>query len=449
MSVRRVSLSLIFLFTVGPFLCGAEKDAAPKMRKTPTSKVPSKKESGKTRKTANAKESASSAAWPQFLGPDRNNCSRDKGLLAAWPAAGPKLLKTLTGLGIAFSNISIADGVVYTMGNLGEREFVLAFNLDTGESIWKFDNAAAYHNGYGDGPRGTPTIDGANLYAMGGSGDLVCLDRKSGSKIWQKNIVKEFGSGVPGWGICESVLIDGDRLICTPGAKDATMVALDKKTGGTVWKAAVPENDPTAYASPIAVEVGGVRQYVQLTMRGTIGIRATDGKFQWRDDSSANGVANCCAPVAAANMVFTSSGYGKGGSMVELASSGGATTCHFAWHSNDLMVHHGGMVLFDGHIYGTNDQVLNCVELKTGKLKWKNRSVGKGSVTFADGRLIVRSEGGPVALVEATPADYKELGKFEQPERSGKPTWPYPVVAGGKLFLRDQDKLFVYDVKGN
>ena len=397
------------------------------------------------RPTANIKDSG--AIWPQFLGPDRNNQSRESGLLAKWPEGGPKRVKTITGLGVGFSNISIANGVIYTMGNHGQRELVLAFDLDSGKSVWEFDNAAAYHNSFGDGPRSTPTIDGERLYALGGTGELICLDRSSGKKIWQKNIAREFGSQVPGWGFCESVLIDGDRLICTPGGREATMVALDKKTGGTVWKAAVPQNDPAAYASPVLVEAGGVKQFAQLTARGTIGIRAGDGKFLWRDDSAANGTANCCAPVAADGMVVTASGYGKGGSMVELTSSGSETTCRFAWHSNDLAVHHGGLVLFDGHVYAAADQALNCIELKSGKVKWKNRSVGKGSLTFADGRLIVRSEGGPVALVEATPAGYRELGQFKQPERSGSSAWTYPVVAGGKLFLRDQDKLLIYHVK--
>lgn len=440
MSVRRVLIPLMLFFVAAPALSHADDFASTSLRKS--------RGSAKIRLVTNANEAASTATWPQFLGPDRNNRSRETGLMAQWPKDGPTLLKTIKGVGIAFSNISIADNVVYTMGNIGEREYVLAFNLDSGENIWKFDNAAAYHNGYGDGPRGTPTIDGDMLYALGGTGELVCLDRKTGSKVWQKNVLKEFGSGVPGWGICESVLLDGDRLICTPGGKGATLVALDKKTGDVIWKAAVPQNDRTGYASPIIVEVGGVRQYVQFTGNGTIGIRADDGKFMWRDDSSANGTANCAAAVAADGMVFTSSGYGKGGSMVELTSSGGETTCQFAWHTNELKVHHGGMVLFEGHIYGTGDN-LTCVELKTGTVKWKDRSVGKGSVTFADGKLFVRSEGGPVALVAATPTEYKELGRFNQPERSNKPAWPYPVVAGGKLYLRDLDNLFIYDVKGN
>ncbi|MGE5195218.1 MAG: PQQ-binding-like beta-propeller repeat protein [Deltaproteobacteria bacterium] len=430
MCVWRILACLSLLVAAAPMAEGADK-AAP-------AAVPL---------TAGAKEIG--ATWPQFLGPDRNNRSRESGLLKRWPKDGPKLQKTVKGLGVGFSNISIADAAAYTMGNHGDRELVLAFNLDSGENLWKFDNAPAYHNGYGDGPRSTPTIDGDRLYALGGTGELVCLDRTSGTKIWQKNIVKDFGAGVPGWGICESVLIDGDRLICTPGGKDATLVALDKKTGATVWKAAVPQNDPAAYASPILVDAGGVRQFVQFTARGTIGVRASDGKFLWRDDSAANGIANCCAPVAADGMVFTSSGYGKGGSMVELSSSGDETTCRFAWHTNDLAVHHGGLVLHEGHVYGTNDQALICVDLRIGKVKWKNRCVGKGSVTFADGRLIVRSEEGPVALVEATPAGYREAGKFNQPDRSGSKAWTYPVVAAGKLFLRDQDKLLAYDLKGN
>ncbi len=450
MPVRRFLYLFVLLNVIGPVTSfGTEKSPVPAFpvaeKKAAAPKSTGKK--GTVTKGRTSSQNAEGALWPQFLGPDRNNCSREKGLLATWPAGGPKLLGTVTGLGIGFSNVSIADGIAYTMGNLGEREFVLAFDLDSGENVWQFDNAAAYHNGYGDGPRSTPTIDGDNLYALGGSGDLVCLNRKTGKTLWQKSIVQEFGSGVPGWGFCESVLIDGDRLVCTPGATNATLVALDKRSGKLLWKAAVPQNDRAAYASPIVVVVGDVRQYLQLTSSGTIGIRANDGKFLWRDDSAANGVANCCAPVATDGMVFTASGYGKGGSMVALTSDGGETACRFVWHTNDLAVHHGGLVLHDGHIYATNDQALHCVELKTGTTKWKNRCVGKGSLTFADGRLIVRSENGPVALVEATPAEYKELGKFDQPDRSGKPAWPYPVVAGGKLLLRDQDKLLGYDIQ--
>lgn len=406
--------------------------------------------SAAVRLVSRAVNAAPQASWPQFLGPHRDNRSSETGLMQKWPDEGPALVTTISGFGVGFSDISIADGVVYSMGNRDEREFVFAYRLDSGEKVWEFDCAAAYHNGFGDGPRSTPTIDGERLFALGATGELVCLERKTGTPVWRKNIVKEFGSAVPGWGICESVLIDEDHVICTPGGKDATLAALDKSNGNTIWKAAVPDNDRIAYSSIIAIDVGGVKQYVQVTAKGTIGIRASDGKFLWRDDSAANGTANCCAPVATDGMVFTASGYGKGGSMVELSSHGGETSCLLAWHANKMQVHHGGLTLVEGYVYASSDSGgLTCLELKTGKMKWQNRSVGKGSVTWVEGKLIVRSEQGPVACVAATPEEYRELGRFSPKVRSNKPAWPYPVVTGGKLFLRDQDILQIYDVKGN
>ena len=435
----RTIVLLAFLLAICSLATGSELAAAPPMKKAPAKKTP---------RGGGAKGKAVDGTWTQFLGPERDNHSPETGLLAKWPEGGPPLIGTIQGLGVGLSNISMADGVFYTMGNHGDREVVLAISLDSGENVWTFDNAPAYHNGFGDGPRGTPTIDGDKLYALGGGGDLVCLDLRKGSRVWQLNIVQEFGGNVPNWGICESVLIDGDNLICTPGGNGATMVALNKKTGKTVWKAASPQGDKVAYSSPIAVTVGDVKQFVQFTANGTIGIRATDGKFLWRDDSAANGTANCCSPMAAGEFVVTASGYGKGGSMVQLASAKGESSAQFGWHSNELQVQHGGVFLVDGHVYAANEQALVCIALKTGDVKWKDRSVGKGSLTFADGKLFVRSEQGPVAMVEASPKGYKELGRFEQPNRTGSKAWTYPVVTGGKLFLRDQDTLFAYNIKG-
>lgn len=390
------------------------------------------------------------ASWPQFLGPHRNNIAAETSLLKEWPTDGPKLVSTIRRLGIGFSNIAIVDNIVYTMGNRGEREFVIAISLATGAPIWEYDNAPAYHNGYGDGPRGTPTVDGDRLLALGGTGELVCLDRKSGREVWKKSFVKEFGTAIPGWGICESVLVDDTRVICTPGGAGAAMVALDKATGDVLWKAATPQGDRAAYASAIAVDVGNVRQFVNYTATGVIGVRANDGLLLWRDDSSANVTANCCAPVAEGSLLLTASGYSKGASTLRLDSSEGKTTAKFLYHTNDLKVQHGGLVLLDGHVYGSNDPgILVCVELKTGKTKWTNRSVGKGSLTCADGLLILRSENGPTALVQATPGGYKETGRFEPKDRTKSRAWTYPVVCGGKLFLRDQDLLQVYDLRTN
>jgi outer membrane protein assembly factor BamB len=390
------------------------------------------------------------ANWPQFLGPRRDYVSAEAGLLKKWPAGGPKLIATLRGLGIGFSNIAIANNTLYTMGNRGEREFIVALALDTGKQVWEYDNAPAYHNGYGDGPRSAPTLDRDLLYALGGTGELVCLDRKTGEEIWKKSLVKDFGAAIPQWGFCESVLIEEDHVICTPGGPGATMVALDKKTGDVVWKSAAPQGGGPAYASAIAIEVEGVRQFVNYTANAVVGVRASDGFFLWRDESSANPTANCCAPVAHNNLVLTASGYGKGASALTLSSKDGKTTAKFKYHTNDLKVQHGGLVLLDGYVYGSNDPgILTCVELKSGKVRWADRSVGKGSLTCAEGHLILRGESGTTALVLATPAGYRERGRFEPPERSTARAWTYPVICGGKLFLRDQDLLQVYDVQGN
>jgi outer membrane protein assembly factor BamB len=389
------------------------------------------------------------AAWPQFLGPHRNNVSTETGLLESWAEGGPKLITTLRGLGTGFANVAIADNTVYTMGNRDEREYILALALDTGKEVWEFDNAPAFHNNFGDGPRCTPTLDHEWLYALGSTGELTCLDRKTGKKIWRKNLVKDFSAAIPRWGFSESPLIEGDHVICTPGGPEATMVALDKKTGDVVWKGAVPQKDGPAYASAIAIEAGGVRQFVNFTASAVIGVRASDGLVLWRDDSSANATANCCAPVALDNLVLTASGYGKGASALTLSSSAGRTTAELAYHSNNLKVKHAGLVLLDGYVYGSNESgILTCVDFKSGQVKWSDRSVGQGSLTCAEGRLILRSEDGPTALILASPDSYIELGRFQPAENTSSRAWAYPVICGGKLFLRDQDILQVYDVQG-
>lgn len=445
---RRVGLGLLALAGLCalhlPLPAGGEAAAQGRKAK-PAPKKPGAK------KSAEAKGEAidvGEASWPQFLGAGRDNLSKETGLLGKWPAGGPKLLSTFKGLGIGFSNIAIDDNVVFTMGTRGAREYVIAISLETGEPVWQYDNAAAYHNDYGDGPRGTPTLDDGRVYALGATGQLVCLEADSGKPVWSKSLPREFGTQIPQWGLCESVLIDGARAVCTPGGPRGLMVAFDKKSGEILWKAAGGPADGAAYASAIAVDAGGVRQYVNFTSGHVIGVRADDGKVLWNDADSANGIANCCAPVFSDGMLFTASGYSKGGSGVLLSSSAAnSTSAHHKYHSNDLQVHHGGLVLFEGHVYATNDQSLICMELKTGKKKWQSRSVGKGSLTCADGHLIVRSEGGPVALVAATPASYKELGRFTPGDRSDSAAWTYPVVCGGKLFLRDQDILQVYDIQ--
>jgi outer membrane protein assembly factor BamB len=333
------------------------------------------------------------------------------------------------------------------MGDKGDNEAVIALDCGTGEKIWSTPFTGPTRSSPA-GPRSTPAVAEGAVYALGGNGDLVCLDAASGKISWQKNILRDFGGNVPGWGICESVLVDHDKVICTPGGQNATIIALDPKTGKVLWQPVTQETDRAGYASPAIAEVGGVRQYVQFTAAGTIGVRADDGKFLWRDNSSANGTANCSSPLVSGDFVFTASGYNTGGALVKLSGGQSGVSAERIYHTQDMKSHHGDMVIVDGFLYGSSDPgLLTCIELATGKVKWHTRSVSKGSITYADGRLYCRSEGGTVVLVEANHEAFRERGRFEQPKRAGAAAWAHPVVAAGRLFLRDQDRLLCYDVK--
>lgn len=419
----------------------------PTVPKTETAKPEPAKPAG--RRPA-GKPSDEEQGWTQYRGPNRENRSADTGLMKEWPEDGPPLAWTLEGLGEGFSSVSVADDVIYTMGTARNEEAVFALKADGSGVLWSAPTGGGvFQDGNGNGPRGTPTIDGDTLYALGAQGDLVCLNRSNGKVKWSKNVLKEFQGNVPVWGICESVLIDGPQLICTPGGRKGAMVSLNKSNGATNWTCTVPNNPQAAYASAIIVETAGVRQYVNFTQNSIIGVQANNGRLLWGDDHSANGTANCSSPVAWEDHVFAASGYGKGGAAVKLAKAGTTVNANFLYHTGDMKNHHGGMVVLDGNIYGFDEAILTCLDIKTGKVAWKNRSVGKGAVTFADGHLYCRSEGGPIALVEATPDSYKEKSRFDQPRRSGRPAWAHPVVTGGKLYIRDQDKLLTFDVKGN
>lgn len=387
--------------------------------------------------------------WPQFHGPHRDNVSLETGLLDRWPADGPSLAWQCEGLGEGYSSVAVVGGRIYTMGNRGEDELILCLDGADGKPIWSTRSGAAYREGQGNGPRGTPTVDGDHLYALGANGDLSCLKTADGAVVWQLNILREFGASNITWGISESVLIDGDRLICTPGGRSATMVALDKLTGKPLWTAAVPGGPQASYASIVPIEVGGTRQYVNFTHTGLIGIRAVDGRLLWGDTTAANGTANCSSPVSIDNFVFASTGYGQGGALIQLASGpNGTVNSKLAYPTKEMKNHHGGMILIKNFLYGSDDPgVLKCLDLKSGKVLWQNRSVGKGALTCADGKLILRSEAGPIALVAASPKGYEELGRFDQPDRSDKPSWSHPVVSHGKLYLRDMDRLLVYSLK--
>jgi outer membrane protein assembly factor BamB len=388
------------------------------------------------------------ADWPQFRGPDRDNVSKETGLLREWPKDGPPLAWQAKGLGGGYSSVSVVGDRVYTLGNKGDKSEVIALERDGGKVVWRGEVGRA-----GGNLGCTPTVEGGRVYALGQEGDVVCLDVKDGKRVWHRNLLKEFGGSIGTWQYCESPLVDGDKLIVTPGGKDATMVALDKKTGETVWKCPIPTRHTEAgYSSAVIATVGGVKQYVQLFNGGLVGV-STDGKVLWTYEKLGDNTANIPTPVVLKDEVLAVAGYGKGGALLKLKAKGKEVSAEEVYFKPELTNKHGGIVVVGDYVYADYDAegLPFCAEVKTGKVLWKRkRRQGKGegsaSVTAADGRLYFHYDNGVAALVEASPEGYKEVGSFKLPKTDG-PSWAHPVVVGGRLYLREGDTLFCYDVR--
>lgn len=406
--------------------------------------------------SATAQLKSSPGDWPGWRGPARDDISKETGLLKTWPKGGPELVWKADGLGAGYSTPSIAKGVIYLLGTEQKNtECLIALDVKTGKKLWS--TPFGKHTGGYPGPRSTPTVDGDTLYVISSDGVLISASTKGGGINWKKEFKKEFGGRHGSWAFAESPLIDGDVLICTPGGETAAIVALNKKNGDVIWKSNLSElkggkrgYSVAGYSSPIVATVHGVKQYVQFLSGGVVGVDAKSGQLLWHYDAPANGTANISTPLQFGNAIFAASGYGKGGGLAKIVESGGKFEAEEAYFLKDMQNHHGGMLILDGHLYGVADSGnVVCLNLTDGTYAWKGKSVGKGSLTYADGKLYVRSERGPVALVEANPTAFKEISRFEQPERSNQAAWPHPVVAGGKLYLRDQDLLFCYDIQGS
>lgn len=398
---------------------------------------------------------AHAADWASWRGPMRTGISAEKGLLQEWPAAGPKLLWHSTALGSGFGTPAVQGDRLYIQSSRGvEDELIQALTVADGKPLW-----STRIGGVGNpqqqpsypGARATPTVEGSSLYAMGSDGDLVCLDTANGKARWQKNVRKEF-DGKPGiWAYSESPLIDGDALICTPGGPDATLVALNKKTGALLWKCAVPGGDQASYSSPVVAEIGGVKQYVQFVQKGVVGVEAKTGRFLWRYDQTATGsLANIPTPIVRNGMVYNSSGRG-GGALVRVKLEGGTFHPEQVYFAQKLPNSIGGSVLIGDHLYGTTTGGMMCVEFATGKVMWEERGVGPASVCFADGRLYVHGESNQVALVDPSPEAYREKGRLTPADgpadKGSSKAWSYPVVANGRFYVRDLSSLWCYDVK--
>jgi outer membrane protein assembly factor BamB len=397
--------------------------------------------------------------WPGWQGPKRNNVSAETGLLKSWPKGGPRLLWTCTETGVGYSGPAIVGDRLYIMGDEDGKAWLFAIDVKSGKRLWKCDMGPPWANDYGNGPRGTPAIDGDHVYGLSGAGYLVCAEAASGERVWLKRLKEELGGTMMSrWGYSESPLVDGDHLLCSPGGDRGTLAALDKKTGAVVWRSQ-GARDKASYASIVVAELAGVRQYVQLTGSGVIGVAAKDGKLLWRQNVAINGVAMVPTPIVKDEYVYVTTDYGAGCALVKVTSDGSDVKSEVVYANKKMQNHHGGVVLVDGLLYGYSGNTnargqWTCQNFLTGDVVWENNKFNQaGSLTHADGRLYCYGQNdGTAVLVEVSKSGWTDHGRFTIPQqtrvsRQRGHIWTHPVVANGKLYLRDQDLLFCYDIK--
>lgn len=399
--------------------------------------------------------------WPQFRGPGRDGICAETGLLKEWPEGGPPLVWKLDGLGRGYSTLSIVGGKFFTMGDRStpagsESQCVLAYDLATRQELWATAIGPPHRDG---GPRCTPTVDGDRLYVIGTDGDLVCLRAATGKIVWRKHLGRDFGGQMmSGWRYSESPLVDGAKLVCTPGGPEATLVALDKLRGKLIWRCAVPPlgpkgRDGAGYSSIVPADIEGVRQYITVLGRGAVGVEASTGRFLWGYNKIANNVANIPNAVVRENYVFVTTSYETGAALLRIHRQARRFVAEEVYFLGPKVFenHHGGVVLAGDYLYGgsgRNRGIPVCLEFLTGRVAWHKEPLGSGSaaVLYADEHLIFRYENGLVALIEANPNEFKVKGTFRTAVKNG-PSWPHPVIHDGKLYLRDHNTLMCYDVR--
>lgn len=388
------------------------------------------------------------AFWPQFHGPTRSNASDETGLLKRWPAGGPELLWTARGLGHGYSTVSIADGRIYTAGNINDRTVVTAMDM-RGQVLWQVENGKAW-TGDRPGTRGTPTIDGDRVYHESPHGDVICLQAATGERVWGLNILEQFRSRNIQWALAESLLIDGDHVICSPGGPEASIVALDKRTGDVVWKAP-STGDLAGYASPVLAQHEGLRMILTMTLKAVIGVNADTGDLLFRVEHVSYADENILAPIYYEGHVIVSS-LAVGTVKWRLDVADGKVALTEVWRSKQLDHHHGGVVLVDGYLYGSSGAFNRgkwiCLDVNTGRHTYAEVGVGKGCLTYADGMLYTLSERGTMGLVPATPTEHKVVSRFALPAGGEGPSWAHPVVCGGRLYVRHGEFLHAYDIRG-
>ena len=386
------------------------------------------------------------ADWATWLGPHRDGKSAETGLPASWPEGGPELVWSATGLGEGYASMAVVGNRVYTQGQEAGQEFVLALDVATGNQIWKTAVGKAYENPQGNGPRGMPQVDGDRVYAVSAEGNLVCLATETGEVVWDIYYADQFDSIIPKWGFTESPLVDGGRLVINPGGKNAGIVALDKATGDVIWQS---QNDLAAYSSVLAFDFGGLHIYAAMTASAAIGVNAEDGSLLWRYEKASNGWGiNIATPVYADGHVFYSTDYDHGSLMLRLSAEGGTVTASEVYFTGNMQNHFMTSVKIGDHLYGFSGNqpaILVAMKFETGEVAWRDRSVNKGNCILAEGLLYCQGETGVIGLIEPSPEGYREISRF-QISRGRWNTWAYPAIANGRLYIRDQDNLYAYDI---
>jgi hypothetical protein len=405
---------------------------------------------GVTLMLTNIARSESTASWPQFHGPKGDNISNETGLLKSWPEGGPEMVWRTEGLGHGFSSVVVADGRIITAGNIGTETVITAVDMN-GKSLWQVKNGEGWNSkpAY-PGTRGTPTIDGDFVYHENPHGNVMCLEAATGKIVWEVNVLKKYNGENIRWALSESVIIDGDNLIATPQGPEVSFVALNKKTGEVVWEAP-STNDAAGYSTPIIFEQSGLRIITNLTSKSLIGVNADTGELLWRVDHPSYTDQNTAMPIYRDGHVFVSTIKGDAVKW-RVIVDGGKASLDEIWRTDELENHHGGLVLLDGNVYGTsiarNRNKWVTLDWDTGEVKQVIDAVGKASMTVADGLIYMLSIDRLMGLAKPTDSGLEMISQFEIPEGGEGKSWAHPVVAGGKLYIRHSDFLYVYDVSG-
>ncbi|HYK19644.1 MAG TPA: PQQ-binding-like beta-propeller repeat protein [Pyrinomonadaceae bacterium] len=417
--------------------------AAQAQPSTAPSPTPQPSASASPGQTAATQPAPSRNYWTNFRGPKRDGKYDETTISTNWPAKGlPLIWKQPVGVG--HSSFVVADGKAYTIEQRRGQEVVAAYDLGTGRELWTQKWSAEYSDSTGDGPRSTPTWDQGRLYALGATGELRCLDANTGAVSWGKNILSDNNASNLPWAMAASPLIVDDKVIVLPGgANGKSVVAYNKMTGAPVWKVL---DDPQAYVSPMLVELAGRRQIVVVSSFRVVGLTPENGSLLWSYKWDTDNGINVSQPIMVdKNRFFISSGYGKGAALVEVKGSGNSYTATTVWENKNMKNKFNSSVLYNGYIYGLDEGILVCLDVNTGERKWKEGRYGYGQIILAGSHLIVTSDEGGVALVNASPDKYTEVARFLAVQGQ---TWNYPAIADGRLLVRNSNEMAAFDISG-